>query len=166
MSYDAIIIGSGLGGLSCGSYLAINGRKVLVLEKHSIPGGYASSFKRGDFTFDVGLHMINGVAEGERWYKLFEWCGIADRIEFQKLNYFGRVVFPEHDFRIPCSGLEDIVSTLETHFPHEATGIRSLFAEMGKIYDDQISFSASEKPLWLKLALFPFLYRSLFPVVK
>ena len=73
MSYDAIIIGSGLGGLSCGSYLAINGWKVLVLEKHSIPGGYASSFKRGDFTFDVGLHMINGVAKGERWYKLFEW---------------------------------------------------------------------------------------------
>ena len=166
MSYDAIIIGSGLGGLSCGSYLATKGWKVLVIEKHSIAGGYASSFKRGDFTFDVSLHMLNGVAKGTRWYKFFEWCGIADRIEFQKLNYFGRVVFPEHDFRIPCSGLEDVIATFENHFPHEKAGIRSLFTEMGKIYEDQISFSASEKPLWIKLALFPLLYRSLFPVVK
>ena len=55
MSYDAIIIGSGLGGLSCGSYLATKGWKVLIIEKHSIAGGYASSFKRGDFTFDASV---------------------------------------------------------------------------------------------------------------
>lgn len=166
MTYDAIIIGSGLGGLSCGSYLALNGWKVLVLEKHNVSGGYASSFKRGDFTFDVCLHMLNGVAKGERMYTLFEWCGVADRIKFKKLNYFGRVIFPEHDFRLPNNGLKDIVSVLENQFPHEKTGINSLFEEMEKIYEDQIKFSASSMPLWLKLAFFPLLYRSLFPVVK
>jgi len=166
MTYDAIIIGSGLGGLSCAAYLAKNGRKVLVLEKHNIPGGYASSFTRGNFTFDVGLHMLDGVGRGQHMHNYFKLCGIADRVEFIRLKHFGRLVFPGHDFRLPCSGLEDTVAALRARFPHEAAGIESLLAQMAKIYRDQLNFSGSGKPLWLRLALFPFLYRSLFPVVN
>lgn len=52
LKYDAIIVGSGLGGLACGAYLAKNDWRILVLEKHGMPGGYATCYKRGDFTFD------------------------------------------------------------------------------------------------------------------
>ena len=132
-SYDAIIIGSGLGGLSCGAYLSKNGWKVLVLEKHSLPGGYASSFKRGDYTFDVGLHMLDGVGRGQSMGRFFELCGVSNNIEFIKINYFMRLVFPEHDIRLPCRNLEAVVKLFEHNFLGEKDGIHSLFKEMENI---------------------------------
>ena len=56
--YPAVVIGAGLGGLTGAAYLAKAGFPVTVVEQHSIPGGYATSFDRaaGKFTFDVSLH--------------------------------------------------------------------------------------------------------------
>ena len=54
-SIDAIIIGSGIGGLVTASQLAAKGAQVLVLEKYIIPGGSGGSFKRKGYTFDEGL---------------------------------------------------------------------------------------------------------------
>src|SRR3972149_1550358 len=61
--FDAIIIGSGLGGLSCAAAFARQGFRPLVLEQHTKPGGYATTFKRNDFVFDVSLHS---TTVGER----------------------------------------------------------------------------------------------------
>ena len=57
-NFDAIIIGSGIGGLVTASQLASKGARVLVLEKYIIPGGSGGSFKRKGYTFDVGASMI------------------------------------------------------------------------------------------------------------
>ena len=165
-NYDAIIIGSGLGGLSCAAYLAKHGQKVLVLEKHSIPGGYATSFRRGAYTFDAGLHMIDGVGKGQNMAKFFEFCGVAQSIDFLKLKYSMRTVFPEHDIRIPSGNLEGVIAVLEEDFPHEREGIRSLFKEMTKIFDDMMKFFVSTAPMWQQLPIFPFRYKSLFPAMK
>ena len=56
--YPTVVIGAGLGGLVCAAYLAKQGVPVTVVEQHSIPGGYATSFERagGKFTFEVSLH--------------------------------------------------------------------------------------------------------------
>ena len=62
-NYDAIIIGSGIGGLVTASQLAAKGARVLVLEKYIIPGGSGGSFKRNGYTFDVGASMIFGFGE-------------------------------------------------------------------------------------------------------
>ncbi len=166
MKYDAIIIGSGLGGLSCGAYLARHGRKVLVLEKHGIPGGYATSFTRGDFTFDVGLHMINAVGTEGRMYPVLEECGIAGKVEFIRLKDFARVIYPEHDFVIPGGGLDEVIASFENAFPDERRGIRVFFDHMLRIYNDQSRFALSKMPFLLQLPLFPVLYRSFFPVAN
>ena len=61
--FDAIIVGSGIGGLVTASQLASKGAKVLVLEKYIIPGGSGASFKRKGYTFDVGASMIFGFGD-------------------------------------------------------------------------------------------------------
>lgn len=61
---DAVVIGAGLGGLSAAGHLAAEGRRVVVLEHHSVPGGYAHEFKRRGFRFEVALHAMDGVGPG------------------------------------------------------------------------------------------------------
>ena len=52
--YDVVIVGSGIGGLCCGSILTLSGKKVLICEAHTQPGGVAHSFKRKGYTFESG----------------------------------------------------------------------------------------------------------------
>ena len=54
--YDVIIIGSGISGLCCAALLSMEGKKVLVLEKHFKVGGYTHTFKRKKYEWDVGIH--------------------------------------------------------------------------------------------------------------
>ncbi len=54
------VIGAGLGGLTAGAKLSREGKKVLLIEQHDRPGGYATTFKRGDFILEVGLHEMYG----------------------------------------------------------------------------------------------------------
>ncbi|MBU4034978.1 MAG: FAD-dependent oxidoreductase [Proteobacteria bacterium] len=57
--YDAVIIGAGIGGLTCGTVLAKAGKKVLIVERNKRPGGYVTSYSRDGFIFDVP-HIISG----------------------------------------------------------------------------------------------------------
>ena len=76
---DAVVIGGGLGGLAAGVTLGGNGRKVVVLEQHTVPGGYAQCFQRGPYRFDVSLHALNGLAPGGGVDRLYRELGIWGR---------------------------------------------------------------------------------------
>lgn len=60
-NYDAIVIGSGLGGMSTAAFLAKEGKKVLVIESHYEPGGFTHTFKRKGYEWDVGVHYVGEV---------------------------------------------------------------------------------------------------------
>jgi len=65
-NYDVIVIGAGNGGLVAAATCAKNGLKTLLLEKHNIPGGCASSFRRGRFEFEPSLHELCSVGSDEK----------------------------------------------------------------------------------------------------
>ena len=64
--YDAVVIGTGMGGLSAGVHMALAGQDVLVLEQHNLPGGFATSFVRGRYEFEATLHELLDFDTPER----------------------------------------------------------------------------------------------------
>ena len=58
-AYDAVVIGAGNGGLAAAIRILQGGYSCLLLEKHNLPGGFATSFKRGRFEFEASLHELN-----------------------------------------------------------------------------------------------------------
>ena len=123
--YDVVVIGAGLGGLSAATMLAHSGLQVLLLERHNVPGGYATSFVRGDYEFEVALHELSGIGPpGERGsvFRYLEYLGMADRVEFTLTKNLYRSVFPDLDLTLP-TGREAFEDTLIDAFPHEAKGI-------------------------------------------
>ena len=78
--YDVIVIGAGNGGLYAGAFTAKNGLKTLIVEKHNIPGGSATSFVRGRFDFETSLHELCNLGTAENpggVMKLFQAAGAA-----------------------------------------------------------------------------------------
>ncbi|MBE0618564.1 MAG: NAD(P)-binding protein, partial [Proteobacteria bacterium] len=98
---DVIVVGSGLGGLSCAAAFARQGFKALVIEQHDKPGGYATSFTRpGGYTFDVSLHSTT-VGERNGRFDLIPGFPEITEIEFLPHPTLFRSLFPEHDIRAP-----------------------------------------------------------------
>lgn len=76
--YDVVVVGAGNGGLAAASVCAHAGLKTLLLERHNVPGGSASSFRRGRFEFEPSLHELCSVGTEEHpqsVYKLFKRLG-------------------------------------------------------------------------------------------
>ncbi len=134
--YDAVIIGAGLGGLSCAAALARQGFKPLVLEQHRIPGGYATAFKRpGGFVFDASLHSTT-VGERNGVANLIPGFPEIEDITFVPHKTLYRAIFPEHDIRVPHKDVEGYIKLLQKHFPGEAQGIAALFQDMRRYRED------------------------------
>ncbi|MDH4218724.1 MAG: NAD(P)/FAD-dependent oxidoreductase [Candidatus Aminicenantes bacterium] len=134
--FDAVIIGAGLGGLSCAAAFARQGFKSLVLEQHSVPGGYASAFKRpGGFVFDVSLHSTT-VGERNGIYNLIPGFPEIEDVEFVPHPSLYRAIFPDYDYRVPQRNLKKYIETLIAYFPEEKQGIEGIFADMSGLARD------------------------------
>jgi len=124
-NYDAIIIGSGMGGLSCALSLARAGQKVLVLEQHYLAGGWCHTFSRGGASFTPGIHYIGLLAEGESSNNLYKGLGIARDLTFFRMNpkAYEHCWIEDERFDIPA-GIENFESALIQRFPKEKKGIK------------------------------------------
>jgi len=85
-TYDTIIVGSGVGGLSAAICLAREGQKVLVLEQHDVPGGWCHSFYLNGYRFTPGVHYIGLLDKDQSSSELYEGLGIANDIVFYRMN--------------------------------------------------------------------------------
>ena len=159
--YPTVVIGAGLGGLVCAAYLAKQGVPVTVVEQHSIPGGYATSFDRaGKFTFEVSLHgtSINTNAPA----RILNEIGVLDKIDLVQLPEVYRYKTPKLDISVPQRDPEEYIKRLSAHFPDEADGIRGFVEEMVAISDEENRLHL-KKGRFFKL-FFPFQYRKMWNV--
>ena len=121
--YDVVVIGGGMGGLSAGVGLARRGLRVLVVEAHYRPGGYAHAFRRKQYLFDAAVHLTPGGGPGGGLRTLLEEWGVSDRVEFLPVQPMYRTVGPGLETLI-SSGKQDFVESHARHFPAEREGIR------------------------------------------
>jgi phytoene dehydrogenase-like protein len=135
---DVVVIGAGLGGLAAAAYLAKHGLSVLVAERHDQPGGYATTFVREPFTFEVSLHLIDGVGPGQPYRSLLSELGVGDDLVFKKPEVLRRELWPEHDLRVP-HGINAYLDVLGAHFPEDIQGLRQLFELAASAHQDAIS---------------------------
>ncbi len=96
--YDVIIIGAGNGGLAAAATCAKEGLKTLLLEKHNIPGGSASSFVRGRFEFEPSLHELSGIGNpGDPGMVELQFDRMDAKVEWRKHPSTFRLVVPAEE---------------------------------------------------------------------
>lgn len=118
MMKKCVIIGSGLGGLSCGCILAKNGYEVTVLEQGVQMGGCLQCFRRGDALFDTGMHYIGSAQPGQVLHTYLRYLGIDQKIQFSTLDPKGYDVISFQGKRyLMANGKEAFVNTLAEQFP-------------------------------------------------
>lgn len=135
MKYDAVIIGSGLGGLECAHILSKAGMSVLLLERGIQAGGCLQSYRRHGLAFDTGFHYVGGLDEGQSLHSAFRHLGLL-RLPWQRLdNHFDRVTIGNQTFNF-AQGYDAFVETLTVAFPAERDALNK-YADMLKQCGEQ-----------------------------
>ncbi len=143
--YDVIVLGAGIAGLICGTFLAKRGKKVLIIEQHSIPGGYCTSFKRKGFVFDSAVHHIGGCG---KWSVVGRCLKELDiNINFLQLDPMDSIHFPSFSIDIPAE-IDDYVDLLKERFSSEREQLTLFFKEFIKLY--RATFSTEEHKMLIK----------------
>ncbi|WP_027184727.1 phytoene desaturase family protein [Desulfovibrio inopinatus] len=148
--YDAIVVGAGLGGLSCAAYLARHGFKTLVLEQSGTPGGYATSFHRQTdnrrFTCEVSLHSTALNAPDMRG--MLTELGVWNALEYVDHPYAWVSRFPDFSLEIPAkAGIEGFQRQLLHKFPDESSGVQQYFSLWRNVMTEMSRLSSSRSDL-------------------
>lgn len=120
MCKRVVIIGSGLGGLSCGVVLAKNGYEVTVLEKGAQIGGCLQCFTRHGAKFETGMHFIGSAAKGQTLSRLMDYLEISKDVELSQLDTTGYdvVSLGGSQYRF-ANGREGFIRQMTEYFPHQ-----------------------------------------------
>lgn len=162
--YDVIIIGAGNGGLTAAATLAKAGLKVLLLERHNVPGGCATSFRRGRFEFEVALHQLSGMGTGEKpgpLRVLLQDLGVTKKIEFVEMEHLYRVTFLNMIDITLKADRSEVVKELQRKFPAERAAIAKFFdlvyafsiQMLSIVYMGDAEASKEKYPLYFQYAL-------------
>ncbi len=140
---QALIIGSGIGGLVCGGLLAKEGWKITVLEKNKQIGGALQTYARDKILFDSGVHYMGGLAPGQNLYQIFRYLGIMDRLRLVRMEeeVFDNILIGDDpkEYRF-AQGYDRFVDNLIKDFPAERAGLQA--------YTDKIRDVCNRFPLY------------------
>lgn len=142
--YDAVIIGSGMGGLCTAYIMAKEGMKVCVLEKNRQIGGSLQIFSRDKSIFDTGVHYIGSLDPGQNLYRYFKYFGLTeDKLKLHRMdeNGFDIITFAGDDNHYPhAMGYDNFVEQLARFFPGERANIQ--------LYIDKVREVCAAFPLY------------------
>lgn len=144
--YDVIVIGSGNGGLIASAFCAKNNLKTLLVEKHSIAGGFASSFVQGRFEFDISLHELCDLGSSFNpgsIYEMFKELGV--NIEWIPVNEAYRLIFNKKNEKIDETlllGEKNYLNTFAKINSKEKEKVQKLL-NLGKLYLNAFSYISS-----------------------
>ncbi len=131
-SCDAIVIGAGLGGLTCALELARQGMKVCVLERHRAAGGYAHAFRRKGYHFDVSLHNIGSLGPGETLHGVLATLGVYDKLRLHRREHLFTADYPGASVVLPNHESE-LSEALEALSPGSRRGLDNLFGHLREL---------------------------------
>jgi all-trans-retinol 13,14-reductase len=130
--WDAIVIGSGIGGMTTAASLSKVGHRVLLLEQYPTLGGLSHSFTIGGFTWDAGIHYLSGVAPGDPARDLLDWLSDTP-IEFTSLGaIYDNLHIGDAEPLALSRPLEAQERDLKDRFPEEAKAIEAWTAALGR----------------------------------
>jgi all-trans-retinol 13,14-reductase len=168
--FDAIIIGSGVGGLATAICLARAGQNVLVLEQHYVPGGWSHSFTLNGQRFSPGVHYVGLIDEGQSTSELYKGLGIANDMVFFRMNEkaYEHCLINNQNYDLPA-GVENLKSTLIAQFPKEEKNIKEYVSLVEKV-SYELQLMPKLRGWWQKITV-PFRTKhfgkfALFPLKK
>jgi len=136
--HDAVIIGSGIGGLLCGVILSREGFNVCIAEKGKKIGGCMQSFTRKGVVFDTGVHYLGSLDEGQVLNTLFRYFGIIGKVPFKRMDErgFDTMTFLSSGREYAHAiGYERFVEELSRVFPSERGNIASYAKQIRAMND-------------------------------
>lgn len=139
--YDYIVIGAGMGGLSVGNFLTKHGKKVLILEKESYPGGQVHSFKRQNFFFDASVTHFKCVSHPPLIGPFLSYWGQSAEFDEVSSKFIG--VTKNRRYIVRSSHLaEDLIKA----FPDEEKQIKKYVALRDETYRVLTDFKTRTPP--------------------
>jgi prolycopene isomerase len=139
-AYDVIVVGSGIGGLSAALELSHQGVEVLLLEQNSMTGGYATSFVRGRYEFELSLRALCEAGDGKDGHtygevrQFLDTCGVHPEYICTPNVY--RIMLSKYgvDFTMPF-GIENAIAAIDKVDPGQGPKVRNYFKLCEEIYD-------------------------------
>lgn len=155
-SYDVVIIGAGISGLTSAALLSRAGLSVGVFEMDSRPGGYLAGFRRKDFRFDSAIHWLNQCGPKGLVTRVFDFIGNDHPTALSQPN-IKRYQGDNYDYLL-TDRPDDLKEEFIKLFPHEKDGIERFFKDakqLGSAFNDLPAFSRSLETMgWLEIAAF------------
>ena len=128
-----VIVGGGISGLCAGVYAARCGYEVEVLEMHEIAGGLATSWKRGEYTFETCLHWLYGSKPGSSMHRMWlEVCDL-DKLEFVPIGEFGRIETASGEALTIWTNADRLEEELLRRAPQDGAEVRRFAAAIRKL---------------------------------
>ena len=139
--YDVVVIGAGNGGLTAAIRVLQGGYSCLLLEKHNLPGGFATSFKRGRFEFEASLHELNDFGSPEEpgdIRTLFRSLGVEDKIDWIRIPEAYHLITTDkkYDCEMPF-GIDAFINKMEEYVPGSRKSMTDFFDLCNEVRDAQ-----------------------------
>lgn len=140
-NYDVVVIGAGNGGLTAAIRVLQGGFSCLLLEKHNLPGGFATSFKRGRFEFEASLHELNDFGSPEEpgdIRTLFRSLGVEDKIDWIRIPEAYHLITTDkkYDCVMPF-GVDAYIEKMEEYCPGSRKSMTEFFELCNEVRDAQ-----------------------------